>query len=94
MSSRLTLRHFRVHKIFHGDSQGNTQMLRVSRRAIAVDLAASTERVSSQTNKICLCKSVSPFTMGHYGSPYDYVIYIAIIATSCVPPITFQPPLS
>ena len=37
-------------------------------------LTVSTERVLFQTNKSCLCKSISPFTMGHYGSQYDYVI--------------------
>ena len=57
-------------------------------------LSVSTEQVSSQTNESCLCKSISPFTMGLYGSPYDYVIHVAIIATSCIPLITsFQPPL-
>ena len=54
----------------------------------------STERVLLQANKGCLCKSISPFTMGHYGSQYDYVIHIALIATSCTSLITsFQPPL-
>ena len=57
-------------------------------------LAVSTEQVSFQTNESCLCKSISPFTMGLYGSPYDYVIHVAIIASSRVPLITsFQPPL-
>ena len=33
--------------------------------------------------------------MGLYGSPYDYVIHVAIIATSRIPLITsFQPPLA
>ena len=45
-------------------------------------LATSTEWVSSPTNKSCLCKSISPFTMGLYGSPYDYVIHVGLIATS------------
>ena len=39
-----------------------------------------------------MCKLISPFTMGLYGSPYDYVIHVA---TSRVPLITsFQPPLA
>ena len=58
-------------------------------------LTVSTEWVSSQTNKSCLCKSSSPFTMGLYGSPYDYVIHVAIIATLRIALITsFQPPLT
>ena len=57
-------------------------------------LAASIERVSSQTNKNCLCKSISPFTMGLSGSPYDYVIDVALIVTLHVSLITScQPPL-
>ena len=40
-------------------------------------LTVSTERVLFQTNKSCLCKSISPFTMGLYGSPYDYVARVA-----------------
>ena len=32
-------------------------------------LTVFTERVLFQTNKSCLCKSISPFTIGHYGSP-------------------------
>ena len=58
-------------------------------------LAASTEWVSSQTNESCLCKSISPFTVGLYGSPCDYVIHVGLIATSHVSLITsFQPPLT
>ena len=55
-------------------------------------LAVSTEWVLSETNKSCLCKSISPFTMGLYGSPYDYIIHVGLIATSQVSLITsFQP---
>ena len=64
-----------------------------SRRSRA-HLAVSTERVLFQTNTGCLCKSISPFTMGLYGSPYDYVIHVALIATSHVSLIiSFRPPL-
>ena len=47
-------------------------------------LAVSNESVSCRTNKRCLCKLSSPFTMGLYGSQYDYIIHIALIATSQV----------
>ena len=58
-------------------------------------LAAPTEWVLSQTNESCLCKLISPFTLGLYGSPHDYVIHAGIIATTRVALITsFQPPLS
>ena len=57
-------------------------------------LAVSTEWVSSQTNKSCSCKSISPFTMGLYGSLYDYVIHTVLLATSHASLITScQPPL-
>ena len=46
-------------------------------------LAVSTEWVLSQTNENCLCESSSPFTMGLYGSPYDYLILIVLIACGC-----------
>ena len=52
-------------------------------------LAVSTERVSSQTNESCLCKSSWPFTMGLYGSQYDYVIRVSLITSfqpTCVWP--------
>ena len=39
----------------------------------------------------CLCKSISPFTMGIYDSPYDYVIHIATPWASLI--VSFQPPL-
>ena len=57
-------------------------------------LVVSTERVSSQTNKSCLCNSSSPFTMSFYNGLYDTsVIYVALIAM-CMSLITsFQPPL-
>ena len=45
-------------------------------------LTVFTEWVLLQTNESCLCKSISSFTMGLYGSLYDYVIHIALIATS------------
>ena len=48
-------------------------------------LAISTEQVP---NKGCLCKSISIFTMGLYSSPYDYIIHVALIATSHVSLIT------
>ena len=57
-------------------------------------LAVSTEQVSSQTNKSCLCKSSWPFTISLYGSQYDHVIHVALITIPCVSLITsFQPPL-
>ena len=38
---------------------------------------------------------MQPLTYGRYGSQYDYVIHVALIATSRVLLITsFQPPLS
>ena len=58
-------------------------------------LAVSTERVLFQKNKGCLCKSISPFTMGLYGSLQDFTIHVALITTLCVSLITsFQPPPS
>ena len=43
-------------------------------------LAVSTERIKFQTNKSCLCtSSSSSFTVGLYGSSYDYK---ALTATS------------
>ena len=51
-------------------------------------LTVSTEWVLFETNKSCLCKSMSSFTMVPYGSLNDYIIHIALIATSCVSPIT------
>ena len=57
-------------------------------------LTVPTERVLFQANESCLCKSIWPFTTGIYGSPYDYVIPVALVATSRVTNITsFQPPL-
>ena len=40
-------------------------------------LTVFTERVLFQTNKSCLCKSISPFTIGHYGSRRHHVALIA-----------------
>ena len=72
--------HFKVHRIFPRDSQGNAQMLRVQGRTIAVDLELTwqyqPEWILSQS---CLCKLSSPFTMGFYGSLHDCVIHIALI---------------
>ena len=51
-----------------------------------VHLAVPTEWVSSQTNESHLCKLSSSFTMGLYGSLYDYIIHVALIAS-------FQHPL-
>ena len=76
-----------VCKILHGDSQGNTQMLRVSERAIAVNLELTWQHLLSEFHPkqtSCSCKSISPFTMGLYGSH----IHVAIIATSRLPLIT------
>ena len=60
-------------------------------------LIVSTEQVLFQTSKSCLRKLISPFTIGLNGSPYDYVIHIALIAylaRSHASLITsFQPPL-
>ena len=57
------------------------QMLRVSGRAIAVDLELTWQHLlgefhPKQTRAVR--KWISPFTMGLYGSPYDYVIHVAI----------------
>ena len=51
--------HFMVCKIFHGDSQGNTQRLHVSGRAIAVDLELTWQHLLSefhpkQTRAVCV----------------------------------------
>ena len=44
-------------------------------------------------NEGCFVLS-SSFTMVRYGSLYDYTIYLALLATMCVPPgTTCQPPL-
>ena len=40
----------------------------------------SAEGVLSQATESCLCKSSSPFTMGHYGR--HYVIHLALIAVT------------
>jgi len=40
------------------------------------------KQTNKQTNKCCLCKSISPFTMGLYRSLHDYIIHEALIATS------------
>ena len=77
--------HFMARKTFHGDSQENTKMLRVSGRAIAVDLELTwlhllSEFHPKQAKAVC----VNRFHLSlwaSYGSPYDYVIYVAIIAT-------------
>ena len=60
-------------------------------------LTVSTEQVLFQTSKSCLRKLISPFTIGLYGSLYNYVVHIALIAylaRSHASLITsFQPPL-
>ena len=55
-------------------------------------LTVSTERVSFQTSEGAIVKI--DFTMGLYGSPYDYIIHVALIAiprTSLIS--SFQPSL-
>ena len=42
--------HFMARKIFHGDSQGNAQMLRISGRAIAVDLELIWQHLLSESH--------------------------------------------
>ena len=67
-------------------SKGNTQLFAYRGKNYSgwsrAHLAIFTECVSSQTNKRCLCKSSWPFTLGLYGSQYDYVIHVALIGTA------------
>ena len=56
---------------------------------------SSVHGVSFVPNKRNLFKSSWSFTLGRYGSQYDYVIYVALIFSSRASQITtFQPPLS
>ena len=69
-----------MHRILCGDLQENTQMLGVQGRAIAGDLELTwqyplSEFRPKQTKAAC----VNPYTMGLYGSQYDYVIHIALV---------------
>ena len=73
-------------KIFHGDSQGNTQILRVSGRAIAVDLELTWQYLLSefrpkQTRAVC----VNRFHLSLWASMAAHMIHVA---TSRVPLIT------
>ena len=63
--------------------------------AIVVDLELTWQYLLSEFRpKQTKAVLISPFTMGLYGSLYDYVIHAGIIATTCLPLITsFQPPL-
>ena len=73
-----------MHRIFCGDFLANTQMPSHIRKSYSgwsrAHLTISTEWVSSQTNESFLSKLISLFTVGFYGSLYDYIIYIALIA--------------
>ena len=54
--------HFVMHSIYHGDSKGNTQMLRI--QLIAIDLELTWQCQLSEVRP----ESCSPFTMGVYHS--------------------------
>ena len=79
-----------MRKIFHRGFQGNTQMLCILERAMPVDLEPIWEHLQSfiPTKRERVCKLISPFTMNVYGSLYDYIIHIELIAISHISLIT------
>ena len=71
-----------MRRIFRGDSQGNTQILHVQGKAIAVDLELTwqyplSEFRPKQTKAVC----VNLFHLSLWASMADYVIHVALIAT-------------